>query len=116
MILHKGQPLEVVLDVRGVRKEMDRFAFENSQNTFFLIRPRAWRDPVRDQVARKRAVKGEGSVPLPTECPIPIGRVGYQIQILFPGLKSVDLGKSFHDYPAVLFFSGIKNNERKVRK
>src|SRR6516165_6621243 len=38
MILHQGQPLEIVIAVRNVIQEVGGFAFKNPQNPLFLQR------------------------------------------------------------------------------
>jgi len=73
VVLHQRQPFEVVIDIRNVVEEVNRFALEDSENSLFLLWPCAWIDSEGDEVSRDGAEQRSRSVTLSAKCPMLIG-------------------------------------------
>ena len=84
MILHEGEPLEIVVAFRYMIEKMDGFAFEDSEDALLLARPGSRVDAKRHQISRKSAEQWCRRVALAAKRPVLIRRIADDGEILFP--------------------------------
>src|SRR5262245_17450686 len=84
MILHKGEPFKIVLAVRNVAEEVNRFTFKNTEDSLLLLGPRPRVDAKRHEVPRQRAEERYRSVSLTAKCPVLVRRIADHRKIFFP--------------------------------
>src|SRR5262249_22139871 len=70
VVLHQREPFKIVFMRRHVIQKMSRLSLENSQNTLFLVAPRALVDAKRHEISRQRAVQRRGSIALSSKRPV----------------------------------------------
>ena len=88
MVLHQRQPLKIVFVIGNMIQKVNRFAFEDSQDAFFLFTPGVRIDAIRHQVTRHRAEQRQRRIALSAKRPVVIRRIGCQRKIFLPGFQS----------------------------
>jgi hypothetical protein len=84
VMLHKGEPLEIIVPIRRTLQELMCLAFKDAQDALLLFRPCVLMHAEIMEVAGKAAVERPCLVALATKGPVGVRRLDYELEELVP--------------------------------